>query len=364
MQNKQSLHENRETSLRVLVDYILNSSGEKQLIYFHDFASKLKYVRSEAQHYYLAKILLEFINPKFREILRGDKMPEVPPKSNVDLAIVTIKKPELLASKLAFDIVPIDKKEDKEDKGYRYWETEVPCKGLDRPGKVVITMVAQDRNVNCANACHVLFNNYDVKICILVGIGAGLKSKVKIGDIVASESVWDYEGARLEVEGPKKRPDVDNMTRYMSRDIQYFSPKISGWEEFYAEKLGLLKEYETIPKEINDKWKPKFHTGVIISGEKLVANGETLPKLQAEDHERIRVLDMEGTGFARACNERGVSWLVIRGISDYGDPITKNGVDPATESRKLMQPIASLGAATIAYKFFEHEYREREDKLF
>ena len=65
---------------------------------------------------------------------------------------------------------------------------------------------------------------------------------------------------------------------------------------------------------------------------------------------------MEGSGFASACEEYGVPWLVFRGISDYGDrdkPLFQQ-----------WQTTAALSAATCAVDFLKRDYRRVNDLIF
>jgi len=108
------------------------------------------------------------------------------------------------------------------------------------------------------------------------------------------------------------------------------------------------------------RWEPSFNLGVIITGEKLVAD-DSLKDMPKEYHEKIFALDMESAGFALTCQERGVPWLIFRGISDFGDPETKDVKDPKSGSRKVWQATAALSAITAAINFIENEYRGGEE---
>jgi len=128
------------------------------------------------------------------------------PKPRADIAIVTVIETELAAAKLAYGIKPTDK-ESRDVDGLRYWETT--ARGMDAGSEltIVVTMVGEARNVQMTNACHRLFNTYEVGACFLVGIAASLKDYVGLGDVVAAEDmVLDYEGQRLEPTGAKRRP--------------------------------------------------------------------------------------------------------------------------------------------------------------
>jgi hypothetical protein len=52
-------------------------------------------------------------------------------------------------------------------------------------------------------------------------------------------------------------------------------------------------------------------------------------------------IEMEGSGFASSCDKKKISWLVFRGISDYGD----------MKKRDKMQALTALHAALAAKTF-------------
>lgn len=144
------------------------------------------------------------------------------------MVILTVIKEELLACKIAFGIGP-DTRENRRVGGYRCWHTTV----ADSEGAsiaVVLSMVGEARNVPCANACERLLASYDARLCILVGIAAGLKTKVKAGDCVAASYVLDYEGARRETED-RKRPRPFPVNPLVRHDLDYFDPASEGWHE-------------------------------------------------------------------------------------------------------------------------------------
>jgi len=350
------LHEDRELSCRVLVDKIEKENNyDKKKILLHDFITKAKSIRLVAQTYYFQRILKTFVNDDVRGIIKEMNVSDIPPKPRCDVAILTVKRRELDAARIALGI-SLTQEEDKfHPSGYRYWEVRRFGKRQRQDINFVLTMVGLDRRINCANACRTLFENYDVGICILVGIAAGVKDKVNLGDVIVAKAVWDYEGTRIEPEGPMKRPDVLNPRLRLLRDLEYYDPSQTGWLDFFSDRFLLMKKTIREIPPVDDDWKPNFDVKIMLSGDKLVADG-SLVKMRKDYHEGIRALEMEAAGFAQTCEECGVPWLVFRGISDYGDPKTKDEKDSKTGLRKVWQSTAALSAVTAAINFIEHQY--------
>jgi nucleoside phosphorylase len=252
----------------------------------------------------------------------------------------------LVAAKIALGI-HLEKQEDQHVNGLRFWETLLND-STGHPVDVVLTMIGESGNVSCAAACDRLFNTYDVGLCILIGIAAGLKNKVKLGDVVAADIVLDYENARLEPDGAKKRPRQFSPDTQIGRDLEYFNPRQHDWYDVLERasvELGKVAYLKGRPEAAF--WNPEFVSGVILSGEKLIADG-SIDEKRNDYHDRIRAAEMEGRGFARMCEEHGIPWLVFRGISDYGDP----------QKTDEWQGTSALAASTAARVFIEKGYRK------
>ncbi|MBI5674420.1 MAG: hypothetical protein HZC48_01165 [Nitrospirae bacterium] len=194
-----------------------------------------------------------------------------------------------------------------------------------------------------------------------MGMGAGLEDKVNLGDVVVATTVWDISSRRLEPDGPKKRPDPFKLGPVLSRHIEYFDPEQLRWKELLHSCMPRLAMYSEIPK-VEPSWTPSFHSNNILSGPDLVADG-SIKSLIYEYDEKARLYEMEASGFASTCDELGVLWLVFKGISDFGDPNSKDTLNGDIKLRKIWQPLASLSAATAAIKFLENNYLSR-DKQF
>lgn len=184
------LPENREISCNVLMSFIENETDPHiKKMYIRDFHTKNDTLLHALRNGNLLKFLKIMIDPDYKSIAEeiisepnnvtdnerneSDKEPEND-KLEIDIAIITIKQPELIAAKVALGIDPADQNGDHQHRGYRYWFSKITCEGnQNNDWNVVLTMVGQARNVNCANACRTLFEQYNVKTCVLVGMAAG-----------------------------------------------------------------------------------------------------------------------------------------------------------------------------------------------
>jgi nucleoside phosphorylase len=126
---------------------------------------------------------------------------------------------------------------------------------------------------------------------IMIGIAFGMKpDKQKIGDILVSRYLRAYEPERMG-EHPVSRGVYVNAS----------SPL-----------LDLVRTVEV------DWTNPRVHIGLLLSGEKLVDNIQFRDALQKKEPDAIGG-EMEGHGVYVAANKAKVDWILVKGISDWGD---------------------------------------------
>lgn len=247
------------------------------------------------------------------------------------------------------------------DKDDRYWLTEIK-----RPDgatiKVVITCIAGSGNATPQIPVERMIQKFDPEAMFFVGIACGLRN-FNLGDVVTSEVVWAYEYAKTQEAGDKDRSRVYGCELHLLNDVSFFSFH-DEWNEDYR-RLKSRFPAEILPSQ--DSAPKKLHSSIwIASGEKVMGDGK-LEELNKE-HDKIRAGEMEGYGFAQACKQHRppTPWLVIRGISDYGDK-TKDGVESNTETQGFTPKkdeyhlSSALAAASFLRKFLEKSYSPASD---
>lgn len=270
-----------------------------------------------------------------------------------DVCIVTVIQEEYDAVLRAFEIDP------KTPPNQTIRGRSFHVQKLHRPHQsdlsVYVTMIGQPRNGPCINACRDIFENFKVGACILVGIAGGRREKVRLGDVVASLQVHDIEGGKSKLrylglsEYVVLRPQDYRPQNEIKQYILNLAPG-SSWHEHFNKVLATYKSLDP-EKAINaDAWKakPTFHRADIVVGEKVLANGK-LPKI-ARDNDEVYAVEMEGSGFASACDHCRVPWMIIRGITDYADKHKNDG----------WHVPASVAAATLTRVFLQSAYRNEE----
>lgn len=280
------------------------------------------------------------------EDVRGKRVP-------ADVCIVTIIQEEHDAVLRAFGIDPASAPE-MVVRGGKFHSCTLK-RAHQNDLKVMVTMIGQARNGPCINVCRDIFDVFSIGACILVGIAGGRRGKVQYGDVVAAAQVRDIEGGKSVLTRFLRRERViprpkDYVPRRMQRFVQNFNPLRHNWHQAFARVMSDYKEIPQLKPISEEAWaaRPTFHHKDIVVGEKVLANGK-LPKI-ARDNDDIFAVEMEGSGFASACDHCDVPWMIIRGITDYADSVKKDG----------WHVPASVAAATATRVFLEHEYRNEE----
>ncbi len=225
---------------------------------------------------------------------------------------------------------------------------EIPVPG----GKhsVVITLLTDMGNNSAASSCAHLLRSYpSIEHVLMVGIACGipqpaeLEKHVRLGDIVISDKtgVIQYDNLKVAPGNIEVRDTSPPPSALLIRHIRALeASRIAGkypWEAFIGRSSSL--EGASRPDEITDRLftvdgnqiahprdpyrsahpsMPKLHYGRIGSANILLRD----PRYRDELARRhgVRAVEMEGSGIADATWAYGKDYLLVRGVSDYGDP--------------------------------------------
>ncbi|TDD73286.1 hypothetical protein E1293_31805 [Actinomadura darangshiensis] len=260
-------------------------------------------------------------------------------KRKADLLVVTVKAPELDGARAAFGIAQ-DAPPDHSARGAGFWHVrrETPTRSLD----IVVTMNGLSTNADMAAFLSTVFAEYDVRLCVLLGMAAGREDQVVLGDVVIADRVKDFGRKVLRPEGDELEPRVFHPDRAIVRTNSNIQPQRMGWHELVQTRLREAMEADIpglrFPAALDPaEFEPAFHRGTVLASDQLVEDGRLSDHAaQAGERRKPIAAEMEAAGFATVCEENSVLWLVIRGIADFGQPVRS----------KEWQFVASLSAAT------------------
>lgn len=292
-------------------------------------------------------ISLEQIAEKVKEF--GLKQPdEQPAGQNCDIGILTVISEELHAVRRVFGA---SLQSEKHRDGTIYLHGRVMSAVSRKDCAVTIAAFGRPGNPISAASTATFIERFHPKVLLLVGIAAGVKGRVKIGTVVLAEKIVAYEPAAVVRKGGKTweegRPDMSDVTNSILQDITHYEIDKNRIKTRFKNAEGVFprgtaKVREAFKKNVVASIDVRRSVGA--SGEKLLRDPTKLIEMRKNLHGKIEIGEMEAAGFVTACAMQQVHWLVIRGISDFGDRFKDDS----------FHKLASLTAASVALDFIEN----------
>lgn len=269
----------------------------------------------------------------------------------VDVGILTVIPAELRAARAALSGA-LTKRESDAD-GTVYWHGTIRSELQQRDVRIVLTCIGEAGNSASAAAASALLSKYEPSALILMGIAAGMRDKTRIGQVVLSERVVAYEPAALvkAIDGShleEPRPEIDRISHSMQQALASYDPDL---QRISALFLSMKGEFPAPSSAQQDDFAKHVATSLsvqqatIASGEKLLRDPDKLLEIRRL-HGKIEVVEMEAAGIVNACRRGAVPWLVIRGVSDFGDQLKDN----------RFHAFASMTAAAVLVDFLVHGF--------
>lgn len=231
----------------------------------------------------------------------------------------------------------------KTSSGTTYWSAEVLSRKSSRSLRVCISSIGAAGNPDAAAAVTELSTLMKPRLVIMVGIAAGMRGKCRLGEVVLSDRVVAYEPAAATVaEGVSTeipRPDSYRVAHTIQQDITSYLADAGLHERLQQRTIIPAEGFPGIDADLVAK-SLTVRSATIASGEKLLRDPEKFQAIRNLQG-KIEVAEMEASGVATACHRSGALFLVVRGISDFGDSVKDD----------RFHEIAAKGAAIIAVDF-------------
>ncbi len=217
-----------------------------------------------------------------------------------------------------------------------HYAAELPVlfsNGLSTSYSIIVTPLARMGHTEASSVTSGVIHRWKPRYVLLVGIAGGMKKAgVRLGDVLISDQVADYELAKVTAGQPEIRWQVHQVDERLLRAAQNF--RGDGWHRTESRRY--------------DKETPKVHFGPICTGNKVVADEGLAAQLQ-EAWAKLIGVEMEAGGVASAASQsaRPLRFFMIRGVSDLADG--KKG----SRSVKRWRPYACEIAAAWAVEFLK-----------
>jgi nucleoside phosphorylase len=226
-----------------------------------------------------------------------------------------------------------------------YFAAELPVEfsdGTKGEYKIIVVPLAEMGEQDAANATSDAVRHWRPRFVLLVGIAGGLrKAGVEIGDVLIADQVADYELQKL-TDAPKIRWRVHPVNKQLLLESKNFIG--DGW-------------MNRIEVERPVAGKPKRKTGVICTGNKVIANG--LAEDYKEVWDKLIGVEMEAGGVASAAFSRiePPGFFMVRSASDLADK-EKDHADTSAWREYVCDVAASYAIALLASGPSPHKWGE------
>ncbi len=274
------------------------------------------------------------------------------PPESCDLAILTVTEIELDQMRRAFTLSGSIKDTPPKlvcNNGRLYWRQSLRSAREDRELSIVIGNVARAGMVAAALRTVRFLLDYTPSLIVLAGIAGGWKGKVKIGDVIRPQNVLDLSASVAQ--GGK----FDYRSNHHRLKVRVAEMLGTGWlnlADLETHTWRILGQGQapraTANKEHYDGYiaaRPGVHDGVLACGDILVRDSQKFPEW-AENNQQLQGFEMETGGMVQALEQfhETLSWLVVRGVSDFCDEHKSNE----------FQPYAAATAAAYVRLFAEY----------
>ncbi|WP_309732854.1 hypothetical protein [Chamaesiphon sp. OTE_75_metabat_556] len=276
----------------------------------------------------------------------------------VDIVVLTVIGQELSAVKSALDIQETpDNRIKISGSNTTYLYGEIFSERIQKSYSLALGCIGSPGNPNSSSATTEAISEFEPKLLVLVGIAAGIKGTLRLGEVVFAERIVGYESATLDrlkdgIQIVKPRTEMVTVPNGINQSVVfYLADKNQNQNRLNSSFTSIGGNFPTLSNEDRSHLQERniiqeieIDRCTIASGEKLIKDPTVLQNIRDNLHGRVKAGEMEATGFAGACNRMNKDWLVIRGVSDFGDPYKSD----------VFQPLASQTAATVLADFLKH----------
>lgn len=174
--------------------------------------------------------------------------------------------------------------------------------------KIAVTQLSQMGNVEAGIHATQAIGELDPTCVLMVGIAAGIRGRVSLGDVIVSTQVLYYEQAKQTPKGPEVRPISILADHLLLQSAQNCND--GNWCSLVAVKAP----------QHNGSGPPRVCFGPFAVGDKVVADQSCVSGLM-DLHPKLIGVEMESYGIAAAAANTLTRprFLAIRGVSDFAD---------------------------------------------
>jgi|SRR5579859_1062123 len=193
-----------------------------------------------------------------------------------------------------------------------YWRANYDISG--RPHTAYAVAAPQIGTVAGVVTTLNLIHAFRPALIAMVGISAGVRGRVNLGDLIVADPSWEWDAGKL--------------IQTVSGTTLLAAPRQISLDGALKARVQMMAEDRLALEEIRSSWTGEapgtplvMHVGPVASGSSVVADPETVKIIQGQ-HRNVLGIEMEGYGvFAAAEGAAGFrpKVLVIKSVVDFAD---------------------------------------------
>ena len=205
----------------------------------------------------------------------------------------------------------------------------------------VVLVFSRWGKVASATTVTQLINDFEIDEVIFTGVAGGIKTMVRIGDIVIGNQLYQH--------------DMDASPLIPKYEIPLLGKKAFQTDRIRTEKLYLaainfIRQINVyLSREVLNEFQidePQIHMGEIASGDQFISDKVDREQIK-NGLPKVLCVEMEGAAVAQVCFEYKVPFTIIRTISDNSND------NSHLDFPKFAKEIASEYALGILKNYFE-----------
>lgn len=205
----------------------------------------------------------------------------------------------------------------------------------------VVLVFSRWGKVASATTVTQLINDFEIDEIIFTGVAGGLKSKIKIGDIVIGKGLYQH--------------DMDASPLIPKYEIpllgkRAFQTDLIRTESLHLAAKNFISQIDVyLSREVLNVFQidqPQIHLGDIASGDQFISDKVDRSQIKKGLPE-VLCVEMEGAAVAQVCFEYKIPFTIIRTISDNSND------NSHLDFPKFAKEIASEYALGILKNYFE-----------
>jgi nucleoside phosphorylase len=187
-----------------------------------------------------------------------------------------------------------------------YYQTSMTSDGPNpKTYQIIVLSLIGMGQLNAATATSDAIRHWNPKCVLLIGIAGGAGDDVSLGDVLVSDQIVDYEWQKLTTNGPQ---------------VRYRTHSVAAHWHAVALNMDDDEWLHLIGADRPEAGQPRRHIGTILTGDKVMADGEVVNRYK-DDWPMLIGVEMEAAGVASAAFQQGQArdFFMVRGVSDLAN---------------------------------------------